>query len=318
MQCQTCGLNLDPQQVAQTGRCPRCGTPVAPGAPSGASGAYGSVPTYGQAPTVGGPPPTYGPPPVAGGPPPDATFSTIAPPPQQSWGGPPPQPGYGAPPQPGYGGPPQPGYGAPPPGYGAPPKKRNTGLIVIISVIVLIVLAGGTVGAIALLGKKGNTTTNQGSGTPTATSILPTPTQPAVPTGFQTYTGSDFSIAYPADWQKSNDTSGGSGVAFIGPTGEDFTIVNLGASPLSPADIADAFCMGVGSTTAGPTTVTIGGQQWTREECANSDGTVKAVAEAIIHNGQGYLIGYASPTATFDSDQTQYFTPMEQSFTFLS
>ncbi|MGW4833340.1 hypothetical protein ACWEOG_37485 [Amycolatopsis japonica] len=68
--------------------------------------------------------------------------------------GPPPgqggQPGYGQ--QPGYGPPAGPGYGPPPaygpPGYGQPPKKKKTGLIVGVIVGVVVLLGLGIPGAI--------------------------------------------------------------------------------------------------------------------------------------------------------------------------
>jgi hypothetical protein len=189
-------------------------------------------------------------------------------------------------------------------------------LIVIISVIVLVVLVGGAVGAIALLGKKSNAT-NQTSGTPTATSIPPTPTQPAVPAGFTQYSGADFSIDYPSDWEKSS-SSGDSGVTFTGPAAQIFEVINFGSSPLSPAETDSAFCMGVGKQTAGPTAVTINGQQWTREECQDTGGELQAVVESVKHNGKIYLITYLSTAAEFSANQSQFFTPMEQTFTFLS
>ncbi|HEX6778892.1 MAG TPA: hypothetical protein VF099_11865, partial [Ktedonobacterales bacterium] len=70
-----------------------------------------------------------------------------------------------------------------------------------------------------------------------------------------------------------------------------------------------------------PTTVTLAGQQWTREDCAarNVPGapTLKATVESVIYKGKLYTISYtSSPDATFAADRSKYYTPMEQSFAF--
>ena len=344
MQCQTCGLALDPQQVAQTGRCPRCGTPVQSGAfgpqapGSGAypqapgSGSYPQAPTYGQSPTIGGPPPQGGfntfppqpPQPGFSGPPPQGFDGQpqgwSAPP--QGFSGPPPQPTFGGP-----GGPPPQGYGAPPPGgQFAPPRKSNTGLIVIISVIVLIVLVGGAVGAIALLGKKsvssgttvGSTPTKTTTASATNTPTLPTTAPTAsVPGGFSQFSNSDFSIDYPSDWMKTASTGQGSGIVFTSSTGDVFEVGTIAGGQVAPTVFDDAYCKGIGMKAAGPTSVTIGGQQWTQETCTTTNGSIESVVEAVDHSNKLFLIAYASPAPTFASDQSQFFTPMEQSFMFL-
>jgi len=199
------------------------------------------------------------------------------------------------------------------------PRKGRGGLIAIIIVIVVIVLIIGVVAAVALGGKKSSGNTgNNSSSTPT---VAATPT-PSVPSGFQKLTETDFSIDYPGTWQHSGSTGN---ATFIGPEGQTFLILSLPDSGTSPAELDAAFCSGTGTTGGGsgfggapsaPTTVTISGQSWTREECDNSDGTLHAVVESVVYQGNDYLIAYDSTKLTFDSDKTQYFTPMEQSFAF--
>ena len=67
--------------------------------------------------------------------------------------GPYPQPPYGQPPQPATGPYPQPPYGQPP----QPPKKRRTGLIVLL--VILAVMLIGIVGCAALIGPAGKAIT---------------------------------------------------------------------------------------------------------------------------------------------------------------
>src|SRR5689334_11394007 len=104
MNCQQCGLSLDPQHVAQTGHCPRCGAAVAVQQPVAAN-AYAQVPA--GAPNA----------------------------PIQPLGYPPAQPAYGPPPA----------FGMLPQGYPggmqpATPPKKKTGLIAVVSMVVVVVL----------------------------------------------------------------------------------------------------------------------------------------------------------------------------------
>lgn len=251
---------------------------------------------YGQAPTVGG------------GPPHD-TFSTLPPSPSQVWS---------APPQ---------GLSGPPPGEPfAPPKKSKSGLIVLLSVVLLVVLVGGIVGVIAFSGKHSaaNTGPNQASGTPTATSVPPTPTQPAAQAGFMRFRNSKLSIIYPSGWMVQPDSSGKGSVGFVGPS-QFFQVAinqvnNIPGGNSDPAVVDSRFCQSVGMQQGPPptpTTVTVGGQQWTQEDCGVNQ-SAHTVVESTLYQNNLYSIFYTSLGGTFDSDRTQFFMPMEQSFMFLS
>jgi hypothetical protein len=235
----------------------------------------------------------------------------------------PPQPGYGAPP-PGFSGPGQPGFGAPPPGYlggpGVPPKKKSrAGLIIGIVVVLLIIIIGGIVAVALLGGKKNSGPTSNATATVAATATPVATATPSIPAGFQQFTSPDntFSIVYPSDWTKDS-SSEGTGAQFVGTAGQIFIVTNGGAGQGDPATNDAAFCGALGGPPSAPKQVTISGQQWTQEECDNSSGTQHAAVDSVSYKGNLYLIAYASPKATYASDNTKYYQPMEQSFQFLS
>jgi hypothetical protein len=65
--------------------------------------------------------------------------------------------------------------------------------------------------------------------------------------------------------------------------------------------------------------VSLAGHTWTRGNCdAGTQSTTELVVEMVVYKGQVYTIDYQSPSATFQADQNTYYTPMEQSFTFLT
>lgn len=285
---------------------PQQSDPAAPGQPG-----FGAPPP---------PPPGFGAQPY-GAPPPQQGFGSQPygappqgfPPPQQSGPAMPGQPGFGPPP-PGFVGPGQP-YGAPPPGFpvgpgGPPPKKGKTGLIIGIVVVLLVLIVGGILGVVLL--KKGpntpGTTGTSATATPKATATQ------AVPSGFKQFSNTDFSVIYPQDWTAKSSSNG---EQFTSASGQIFEVdITSGGSDASVFD--DAYCGVIGKVTAGPTTVTIGGEQWTQEECQDQDGTLDSVVEAVAHNGNLFSIAYLSLIDTIQTDKTQFYQPMEQSFKFLS
>lgn len=199
------------------------------------------------------------------------------------------------------------------------PKKSKTGLIVVILIAVLIIGGLGSVAALGFAGKGplkslGSTPTPAATATPKATAT------PSIPPGFQAFTSSDntFSLAYPGDWQKSDATQG-TGGQFIGPQQQLFLVARQDGA-LSPTDFDNGFCgsSGFGGTGSTPKNVTIGGQGWTQEECDNSDGSGHAVVESVVYKGGFYYIAYVSDAASFAQNQTSFFTPMEQTFKFLT
>lgn len=215
---------------------------------------------------------------------------------QQAGGFPPPQHGFG-PPQ-GFGGPPAPGA---PGGMAAPPRKRRTGLIVLIAVALLVVVAGGVVGFIVLR--------NGGAAS----------TPPCTLSGYTTFTSPDhtFCLAYPNGWQVTNALRG-TGAQFSGPAQQKFSVANIGAFSGTPTAYDVAFCASLHSRANALTTVTISGQAWTQAHCAINAGAGRAVVESIIYKGSLYHLDYGSSAATFQSDLSQFFTPIEQSFNFLT
>ncbi len=209
--------------------------------------------------------------------------------------------------------PPLPAPGYPPPAA-PPPRNAKTRLIALVSAVALVALMGGTLLTLGL--------TKTGPFAPRVNQATPTPTATA-PAGFKRYTNGDhsFSIIYPSSWRaKPAVTVNGSGEEFDGPASQVVQVIHGGA--VQPSDIGnndDAFCATFSfSTPNGHTTATVAGKQWTREECDNPVLSIHAIVEAIAYRGQLYMLSYASPTSSFSSNRSQYFTPMEQSFTFLS
>jgi serine/threonine protein kinase len=260
---------------------------------------------------------SYGPPPNGSGAPWSQPLAGQAPPAQPPFGGPP--PGFSASmnrhttaPAPTYPAPGMPGA----PGRPAP-RSKKAGFLALVSAVALVVLLGGILLALGLTrtGPFAPPGANH-QATPT-----PTPTTPTIPAGFKLYTNSDhsFSIIYPNGWSlKPALTVSGTGEQFTGPASQTVEVTNGG--PNQPANTGpndDAFCVVFGATTNPHTTVTIAGQQWTREECDGYGGT-HAIVETVVYKGNLYLLSYASPKDSFNSNRSQYFTPMEQSFKFLT
>jgi hypothetical protein len=190
-----------------------------------------------------------------------------------------------------------------------PPKKGRGGLIAIIAIVLLVVIAGGIVAAIALTGKKPATSTGPGASTPT----------PSIPAGFKKFTGSTFSIAYPSDWKPVGDAQGTSGEEFTSDSGQVFQVTISAGARSGQEDLFNTgFCSVVGNASdATPAAVTIGGQQWHQLDCGEKS-SLHAVVESLVYKGTLFSLSYLSPITTFDSDKTQFYTPMEQSFAFLT
>lgn len=327
MFCGNCGTRLQPAAPAAQANAgpvqggpapfpgpPPAGQPLAPFPPAPSQPGVGAAPQGANAPP-GGP----GFPSQPGGlgmPPPQVA----APPPGF---GPPPQPGM---PPPGFAGPPQPGGpgGPAPVARALPPRKRRAGLIVAIVLVLLVVVIGGAVGSFLLIkGKTPNSATTPGAdggaNAPTATT--------SASSGFQAFQNSAFRILYPTGWlSQQMPVQQGTEQKFLAPSGAvtRSLTVDVFDKTRPPKDEDDALCLGYsGNPTAKvtPTTVTLAGQQWTREDCAarNVPGapTLKATVESVIYKGKLYTISYtSSPDATFAADRSKYYTPMEQSFAF--
>jgi hypothetical protein len=234
------------------------------------------------------------------------------PPPPQGFAGPPLQPGAQG--------------GAMPPAPRPTAKKRRTGLMVALVVVVLVVLVVGVGGFLLLTRGTPKNSTNTGSGGNGSRSATATS---SVPAGFQQFKNSAFSILYPNGWKAQEmPVQQASEEQFLGPAGAVTRSLKVDVFDKTrpPKEEDDALCLGFsGNPTAQatPTTVTLGGQQWTREDCAarNIPGTptLKATVESVLYKNKLYTISYvSSPEETFARDRGAYYTPMEQSFTFLT
>ena len=177
------------------------------------------------------------------------------------------------------------------------------GLLLIAAALALVILVGSTG---FLIAKK-------------ATSYSPT-----IPAGYNVFTSPDksFRIAYPSDWQVS-DAGAGTGVRFEGPAHQVVIVTTVAGLTDDPASIDSAFCQGqggnggFGGSASSPKTVSIGGQSWTQEECDTGDQSGHAAVAALTYQGNSYLLTYASPKASFNSNQRTFFSPIEGSFQFL-
>ena len=63
-------------------------------------------------------------------------------------------------------------------------------------------------------------------------------------------------------------------------------------------------------------TVKIGAQNWTQMKCVDAKNDKTAVVASILYNKQFYYMAYGSPTIGFPTNTSQYFTTMQQSFSF--
>jgi hypothetical protein len=199
-----------------------------------------------------------------------------------------------------------------------PPQKKGKGLLIaIISIIVVVVIVIGAVAVLALGGNKSNTTANN-SNTPAATPTTAATPTPSVPAGFQQFSNSQFSVAYPSDWT-AKATSSGSGEQFTGPAAQVFEVdINQGAATGQENTFNATFCQAINPKGKGtPTTITIGGQTWHQLDCQD-DGSLHAVVESVAYKDALYSIAYLSLSPTFTSDKAQFYTTMEQSFAFLT
>ena len=197
--------------------------------------------------------------------------------------------------------PPQPGFGGPL-APGAPPRKRHTGLIVLILVVLLVAL-GGAAAVGFFVFKLGNSTAS------TPTCAL---------SGYTAFTSPDhsFCLVYPNGWQVASALKG-SGAQLSGPAHQVFTVANIGAFSATLQDYDIGFCNSLGGKSSEMVSVTIQGQAWTQIHCATDAGNGRVIIEAVIYKGSLYHMSYGSPVASFQSDLSQFFTPMEQSFRFI-
>ncbi len=174
------------------------------------------------------------------------------------------------------------------------------------------------------------TDTATATDTPGATDT-PTPSPGA--TGFTTYASADgvWSIGYPTGAQTTSSSLTVAGVSvpdveFDFGQGDSVTVYD---SPVAVAAsdsqlIIDAITQATGATNVttvqSPTPVTIGANDWTQTiftATINGQNVEVSVLYAT-HGSDGFAIASVAPVGTYVDDAAQYFTPMEQSFTFNS
>ena len=214
-----------------------------------------------------------------------------------------------------------PGGMAPP-----PPQKNKPVLLVVLSAVVVLVLLGGTLLALGF-GGKGPLSTLGHPSSPTTVSKTPAATPAAtstssLPADFQVYTspGHLYRVSYPAAWSATQDESDPEQETFQGPANQtalvDDFAPNAGATPETA--VTNVCTIVGGGASSGPTQVTIGGQSWTKMECESADGTTQTLVEAVSYQGKLYDLLFSSDQASFALNQAQFFSGIEQSFTFLS
>src|SRR6185437_5114840 len=159
------------------------------------------------------------------------------------------------------------------------------------AIIVVVVLIIGVVGALALTSKKPSSTT--GTNTPSSTpTTAPTPTS-SVPSGFQKFSNSQFSVDYPGDWT-ADGSSGGDGEDFTSTTGQLFQVlIQPGADQSTVPTLLGALCSVFGKPIGSVSAVTIGGQPWQQVTCGDN-GVTTGTVEATIHGDSIFSIDYAS------------------------
>jgi hypothetical protein len=111
---------------------------------------------------------------------------------------------------------------------------------------------------------------------------------------------------------------------FSGPAHQQFQVnhlpINAGADM---AALILATCQagqpGLPASSLQTQPVALAGQTWLRGDCdAGAQSSTELVVEMVAYKGQVYTLDYESPTASFPTDRSAYYTPMEQSFQFLS
>jgi hypothetical protein len=168
-----------------------------------------------------------------------------------------------------------------------------------------------------------------GTGTATpAPTATPTPTTPTVyktpAAGMTVYTSPDhkYQLSYPTGWQVSVADGNPGKVDFSGPNQNFEVSDDASTSPGGdPAQLVTDYCNAIGQSTsqARGTPVVLAGQSWFKAQCGDdAQPSEPLIVEVVTYQGAVYQIDYSSPAASFQSDDTSYYAPMEQSFQFLA
>ena len=171
----------------------------------------------------------------------------------------------------------------------------------------------------------------------TAASPSPTATPPANPSpttqptktpaaNFTVYTSPDhtYRVSYPTGWQEQTVEGNSGKVSFTGPDNQEFEVNDHASTPGGdPAQLITDYCQAVQPDQAAShvvgTPVVLDGQTWLKAQCgAAAQPATILIVEVVTYKGAVYQIDYAAPGASFQADDTTFYTPMEQSFQFLS
>lgn len=147
----------------------------------------------------------------------------------------------------------------------------------------------------------------------------------------KTYTGSGFTIQYPADWKVATSSTE---IAFTDPSGG--YNLTIGSSP-NPNGVKTADQLADGGITGAkanlksvqtvdvPPTTIVGDQPWSQRSIIGTsalNGQSSEIEAVVLANDhpvhttatKGNVIVYVAAKNLFDQAQTKYFVPMLQSF----
>lgn len=203
------------------------------------------------------------------------------------------------------------------------PVRTQICLVLLCVPLLVLAACGSTTAALPT-----PTVTRPAPPTPTATQPTPTATPTTAPaSGWIVYTSSShvYQISYPAGWQVQPSADGGDNVSFIGPNNRyvdvnDYADKSGGASLEEQALQACKGFQGDKDTDhVIGTPVELGGQTWFKTQCnIEAQPATTLILEVTVYKGTVYTIDYTSPVASFDADDTTFYTPIEKSFQFLT
>ena len=167
----------------------------------------------------------------------------------------------------------------------------------------------------------GSTTAANLSPTATPTAAQPTNT---TSTGMTVYTSPDhkYQLSYPTGWQVNGADGNPGKVVFSGPN-QNFEVSDDASTTPGgdPAQLIMDWCNAIGQNTSQVTgtPVVLAGQTWFKAECGDdAQPSEPLIVEVVTYQGAVYQIDYSSSEASFQADDAAFYTPMEQSFRFLT
>jgi hypothetical protein len=144
--------------------------------------------------------------------------------------------------------------------------------------------------------------------------------------GLTAYTSPDhkYRLSYPSGWQVQTADGNPGKASFMGPNNQYFEVSDDASIPGAELDqLITQYCQAVQPGQAAShvvgITVTLGGQTWFKAPCsADAQPASELIVEVTTYKGSVYQLDYSSPGPSFLSDDSTFYTPMEQSFQFLT